>query len=676
MTLAFLADLLRSGSLDLLATVTRASLEGAALALLVGLTCRLVPVLPAAVRAWLWWLVCLKLLVGLLPVPIVPVAWLPHATPTWTPAAQVQFVPLPEAAPPASTSDGATSPHDVATATPAAGTTPAAATIPYASLWPVVLCVLWLSALIAHGRGFLCALRATRDLLRRAEPAPAVVARRLISLVHRFALPVVPEVLASRLAAGPMLTGVLRPSIVLPASAPDTLSRAELDLVLAHELAHVRRGDLVWGWVPAVAARVFFFHPLARLATREYLAAREEACDAEVLQTLDAEPSDYGRLLVKLGVAPSDDVLAAAGASPSFTALKRRLIMLDRARTGSSRWWWTLAGATAVLVPLTLVAQPVATATTAASADRQPVAPAQTTARATVGDWPPPSPPEPPLPPAPPDAPPPPPDGLDDWNDVPSAPPEPVEAPPAAPPAPPAPPMPPVPPADAQDSRHEGHRRIQSPWVILEPGSPTVTSSTSASSDRAAAERNRTSADEPLLWFRYQGTPYVTRDAATIAAVRSAFAPVTAAGRRMGDIGERQGRVGEQQAALGARQAELGARQAALAAEIAQLAAERLAAANARLRDRSAQRTTESDDAWQKELDARRRELDTQMQALGEQQRVLGEQMRAMGETMRAEGAPMKEAGRTLEAALTEADARATAIFGEAVAKGTATRAK
>ena len=94
------------------------------------------------------------------------------------------------------------------------------------------------------------------------------------------------------------------------------------------------------------------------MAAREYLAAREEACDAEVLQTLDAAPADYGQLLVKLGVATTDDVLAAAGSSPTFAMLKRRLIMLDRSRTPASRWWWTLAGATAVLVPLTLVAQP------------------------------------------------------------------------------------------------------------------------------------------------------------------------------------------------------------------------------------------------------------------------------------------------------------------------------
>ncbi len=203
------------------------------------------------------------------------------------------------------------------------------------------------------------ALGNARHLRRHAEPAPARVVSRAAQLVRAFALPVMPKVLASRLTAVPLITGTVRPAILLPAASHALLSRTELDLVLGHELAHVRRGDLVWGWVPAIASRLFFFHPLARLAVREYLAAREEACDAEVLQTLDAAPADYGQLLVKLGVATTDDVLAAAGSSPTFEMLKRRLIMLDRSRTPASRWWWTLAGATAVLLPLTLAAQPV-----------------------------------------------------------------------------------------------------------------------------------------------------------------------------------------------------------------------------------------------------------------------------------------------------------------------------
>jgi hypothetical protein len=42
-----------------------------------------------------------------------------------------------------------------------------------------------------------------------------------------------------------------------------TLTPNESSMALAHELAHLRRGDLWLGWLPAIAQRLFFFHPLA-----------------------------------------------------------------------------------------------------------------------------------------------------------------------------------------------------------------------------------------------------------------------------------------------------------------------------------------------------------------------------------------------------------------------------
>uniref|UniRef100_UPI0025B83CB8 M56 family metallopeptidase n=1 Tax=Luteitalea sp. TaxID=2004800 RepID=UPI0025B83CB8 len=347
MTLVLVLDALRAGSLAMLGTIGRASLEATVVAGVVWGLCRSLPTIPPAVRAWLWWLVSLKLMLSLLGMPALPLAWLPTAT--WSPTTSASPIVLP--AP-----DDLV--RDASLRSPAAMPDRVPVAIPYASLWPMALLVVWLVVAVRQAAGLLRAFQAARHLRRQAVPAPPGIVSRAARVARLFALPVLPRVLASRLTAVPLLTGVIRPAILLPATSASALSRAEVDLVLGHEFAHVRRGDLVWGWVPALASRLFFFHPLARLAGREYLAAREEACDAEVLQTLDVAPADYGRLLVKLGVATTDDVLAAAGSSPTFDLLKRRLIMLDRSSTPASRWWWAMTGATAVLVPLTLVAQP------------------------------------------------------------------------------------------------------------------------------------------------------------------------------------------------------------------------------------------------------------------------------------------------------------------------------
>ena len=79
MTLVLLVEALRSGSLVVLGTLLRASLEAAVVAALVWGVCRAVPRLPAAVRVWLWWLVSVKLLLGLAPLPGVPLPVLPTA---------------------------------------------------------------------------------------------------------------------------------------------------------------------------------------------------------------------------------------------------------------------------------------------------------------------------------------------------------------------------------------------------------------------------------------------------------------------------------------------------------------------------------------------------------------------------------------------------------------------
>jgi Zn-dependent protease with chaperone function len=144
-----------------------------------------------------------------------------------------------------------------------------------------------------------------------------------------------PEVRLSDHVLAPQVIGLRRPRVLLPSALIDTLSLDEQRMTLCHELMHVRRRDLALGWIPAIAERLFFFHPLARLAGSEYRLAREAACDAAVLATLHVETQAYARLLLRLGLAGSTPGLSVAGASPSSSSLKRRLVMLHRAELGN-----------------------------------------------------------------------------------------------------------------------------------------------------------------------------------------------------------------------------------------------------------------------------------------------------------------------------------------------------
>ena len=165
----------------------------------------------------------------------------------------------------------------------------------------------------------------------------------------------------------PLVAGLRRPVVLLPLTRFTALSAARQRMTLCHELVHLKRWDLFLGWIPAAAEPLFFFHPLAHVAAREYLFWREAACDAAVLEALDVAPQEYGGLLLDLGVVGSRSSLAAAGAPWSFSILKRRIVML---RDPSSRSITTRALAPtlavlalAAIAPLQLSARPATAAT-------------------------------------------------------------------------------------------------------------------------------------------------------------------------------------------------------------------------------------------------------------------------------------------------------------------------
>lgn len=77
----------------------------------------------------------------------------------------------------------------------------------------------------------------------------------------------------------PIVLGCLRPAIVLPAGLAERLSPAQVDAVLLHELAHVRRGDYGWNLLRRVVQAAYWPHPFAWPLGRILGSLREQACD-------------------------------------------------------------------------------------------------------------------------------------------------------------------------------------------------------------------------------------------------------------------------------------------------------------------------------------------------------------------------------------------------------------
>ncbi len=598
------------------------------------------PRLSAATRCLLWWLVGLQLLLGL--------AWhapiaLPLAPAVPATASTVASAPMP-------THDEAGTLARPVASVPAAAAAPSLATRVVQTTTRharSALLAAWLAGLVLSLMPLIAPWRRAREQRRHSTPAadPALLAlcarrSRELGLVRPPTLRVCAAI------DSPQVIGLWRPAVLLPAE--HALSAGELAMALDHELAHLRRGDLWMAWVPALAQRLFFFHPLVHWAMREYALHREAACDAQVLQHAHAAPQDYGRLLLRLGVGHPLHA-GLAGASPTFENLKRRLTMLQHIEPSSRVRGWLLVLAVAAigLVPyrVTRASAPIdaTTASTPApaavpAAEAMPaVAAAAVASVAPQARTVPPAPPAPPPPPAVDALPPPPP------------PPPAMDAPAPPPPLPPPPPPPPPPDLPAALAKlHnvtlEMNDQDAVGFALIEDGSAIIHGSNEEM--RAVARLHATDAS-PLLWYRNGDQAYVIRDATLLARAKALYAPVTALGREQGRLGGRQGELGGRQGGLGAQQGELGRQQAELASEQAGLAASnnrepRMAALRSRLQA-----------------------LQAQQEALGEQQAALGRQQAALGEQQAALGKRQAEASAQASQGMSK-------LFDEAIAKGLA----
>lgn len=211
--------------------VWRACWQGAVALGLVWVVCRAWPRLPAGAQCWLWRLAYLKLLLGVVRLPAVAVPVLPDRAP-----AAVHFASAFDAAP--GLAAGATSASAASLTSRAA--LPGCASIALA---------LWLLGAAWYTFRVVCSWRAAKRVrLQCRPPEDATLARRLRELCLRNGVTRVPALML-RGPGRPLLLGFRHPMIVLPAELLGCCHPAETQLMLAHEVAHLRRRDLLWNWM-------------------------------------------------------------------------------------------------------------------------------------------------------------------------------------------------------------------------------------------------------------------------------------------------------------------------------------------------------------------------------------------------------------------------------------------
>jgi len=136
-------------------------------------------------------------------------------------------------------------------------------------------------------------------LRRSGEPAEGPVLAVAAKLASRLGLTRPVRLLISSLAEGPSVVGWIRPVILLPAATLVGLTPEQLEAVLAHEFAHIRRYDYLVNVLQMVVETLLFYHPAVWWISTRIRHERELCCD-DLAVSLCGDPVCYARALTKL----------------------------------------------------------------------------------------------------------------------------------------------------------------------------------------------------------------------------------------------------------------------------------------------------------------------------------------------------------------------------------------
>lgn len=156
----------------------------------------------------------------------------------------------------------------------------------------------------------------------------------------------------------PAVTGLLRPTIVLPEGLAGQLSEDELKYILLHELAHSKNGDLWVLWLTRLVDVIHWFNPVVRFANFALVRNCERACDARVLESLEHshERKGYGEMLLRLTDRLPPNRMQVPAALFFFSrngAVKRRIYTIARFKPS---WFRRRTCALLLMFPVLLIA--------------------------------------------------------------------------------------------------------------------------------------------------------------------------------------------------------------------------------------------------------------------------------------------------------------------------------
>jgi len=130
----------------------------------------------------------------------------------------------------------------------------------------------------------------------------------------------------------PGVFGICRPVLLLPKGIATRLNSRQLEMVIAHELCHIRRRDNLTAAIHIAVETIFWFHPLVWWIRARLLEERERACDEAIIQS-GTEPQVYAEGILKVCQYYLESPLACASGITGAD-LKKRIVSIMAGRIG------------------------------------------------------------------------------------------------------------------------------------------------------------------------------------------------------------------------------------------------------------------------------------------------------------------------------------------------------
>ena len=214
------------------------------------------------------------------------------------------------------------------------------------AVWLTGSTLLWLRLI----GGWMLAARLRSRFVR---PAPPEWRHRFRRLAERARVSRPVQLLVSALVPAPSVVGWLRPVVLVPAAALTGLSAGQIEALLLHELAHIRRHDYFVNALQSVVESLLFYHPAVWWISGHLRAEREICCD-DVAVALTGDGVSYARALAGLSTIVPLTALGANGGALSHRIAR----LLGQTRPAASGAQGPAIVVTAALVAFTMFAQP------------------------------------------------------------------------------------------------------------------------------------------------------------------------------------------------------------------------------------------------------------------------------------------------------------------------------